>query len=81
VKAIPNAPRNALAGWLGDTLKVKVHAPALDGRANAELCDFIAAQLNLPRGAVTLLRGGKSRQKILQINTPDAPDALRARLS
>ena len=41
IKAIPNAPRSAVVGWLGDALKVKVHAPALEGRANDELCDFI----------------------------------------
>jgi uncharacterized protein (TIGR00251 family) len=67
VKAIPNAPRNAVAGWLGDALKVKVHAPALDGRANAELCAFLADTLGLPRRAVTLVQGDKSRQKLVAI--------------
>lgn len=67
LKAIPNAPRNAVVGWLGDTLKVKIHAPALEGRANAELCDFLAAQLSLPRRAVTVAHGGKSRQKLVRI--------------
>ena len=67
IKAIPNAPRNAVAGWLGDALKVKVHAPALEGRANDELCEFIAYTLALPRRAVTVAMGDKSRQKLLQI--------------
>ena len=67
LKVIPNAPRNAVAGWLGDALKVKIHAPALEGRANEELCDFLAAQLLLPRRAVTLVQGGKSRQKLVRI--------------
>ncbi len=67
LKAMPNAPRNAVAGWLGDALKVKVHAPALEGRANDELCDFLAAQLALPRRAVTVAQGGKSRQKLVRI--------------
>jgi len=68
IKAIPNAPRNAVAGWLGDALKVKVHAPALEGRANDELCEFIADTLDLPRRAVTLAQGNKSRQKLLHID-------------
>jgi uncharacterized protein (TIGR00251 family) len=67
IKAIPNAPRNAVAGWLGDALKVKVHAPALEGRANDELCEFIADTLGLPKRAVTVVFGDKSRQKLLQI--------------
>jgi uncharacterized protein len=67
IKAIPNAPRNAVAGWLGDALKVRVHAPALEGRANDELCEFIADTLGLPRRAVTVAQGEKSRQKVLAI--------------
>jgi uncharacterized protein (TIGR00251 family) len=68
IKAVPNAPRNAVAGWLGDALKVKVHAPALEGRANDELCEFIADTLGLPRRAVTVALGDKSRQKLLHID-------------
>ena len=68
IKAIPNAPRNAVVGWLGDALKVKVHAPALEGRANVELCEFIADTLGLPRRSVTVALGDKSRQKLLLID-------------
>jgi hypothetical protein len=68
LKAIPNAPRNAVVGWLGGALKVKVHAPALEGRANDELCAFLADALSLPRRAVTVVRGDKSRQKLLRID-------------
>ncbi|MDP3070632.1 MAG: DUF167 domain-containing protein [Opitutaceae bacterium] len=67
IKAIPNAPRSAVVGWLGDALKIKVHAPALEGRANDALCEFIAATLGLPRRAVTVAHGDKSRQKLLRI--------------
>jgi len=67
LKAIPNAPRNEVVGWLGDALKVKVHAPALEGRANEELCEFLADALGLPRRAVTVLRGDKSRQKLVRL--------------
>ena len=68
IKAVPNAPRSAVVGWLGEALKVKVHAPALEGRANDELCEFFADALALPRRAVTVLQGDKSRQKILHIS-------------
>ncbi len=68
IKAIPNAPRTAVAGWLGEALKVKVHAPPLDGRANEELCDFLAETLQLPRRAVTVVLGQTARQKVVQID-------------
>ncbi|MDF3057929.1 MAG: hypothetical protein K0R17_2144 [Rariglobus sp.] len=79
IKAIPNAPRTALAGWLGDVLKVKVHAPALEGRANEELCAFIAGILGLPRRSVSLAQGDKSRQKLLHIEGLTLPE-IRTRL-
>jgi uncharacterized protein (TIGR00251 family) len=79
LKIIPNAPRNEVVGWLGAALKVKVHAPALAGRANDELLAFLAATLGLPRRSVTLLRGDKSRQKLVRIAGLDQAGA-RARL-
>lgn len=78
VKAIPNAPRSAIVGWLGDALKVKVHAPPVDGRANDVLCAFLADQLGLPRRAVTLVRGDTSRQKLIRLDGLSLA-AIRAR--
>lgn len=80
IKAIPNAPRNAVAGWLGEALKVKVHAPALEGRANDELCEFLAETLQLHHRAVTLVQGDKSRQKVVQIEGLSLAD-VKARLT
>lgn len=80
LKTIPNAPRNEVVGWLGAALKVKVHAPALEGRANDELLGFLAEKLGLPRRAVTLLRGDKSRQKIVRVTGLDLA-AVKARLA
>jgi uncharacterized protein len=79
IKALPNAPRNAVVGWLGDALKVKVHAPALEGRANDELCAFIAKTLDLPTRAVTVVQGDKSRQKLVAIDGLTLPE-VRSRL-
>jgi hypothetical protein len=79
LKTIPNAPRDELAGWLGGALKVKVHAPALDGRANDALLAFLAEKLGLPRRAVTLVRGDKSRHKVVRLEGLTLAEA-RARL-
>lgn len=80
LKAIPNAPRDAIAGWLGDALIVKVHAPALDGRANAAVCALLARALDLPPRAVGLVQGEKSRQKLVRIAGLTLPE-VRARLA
>ena len=79
VKAIPNAPRSQVVGWLGDALKVKVHAPPVEGKANDALCAFLADHLGLPRRAVTVQRGDTSRQKLIRIDGLDLP-TLKARL-
>ena len=79
LKVIPNAPRDAIIGCLGDVLKIKIHAPALEGRANAALTDFLADQLGLPRRAVALVRGGQSRHKVVRVDGLTL-DAVRRRL-
>jgi uncharacterized protein (TIGR00251 family) len=66
-----------VASWIGDALKVKIHAPALDGRANDALADFLAERLGLPRRAVTLVHGGKSRHKVVRIDGLTLDEARR----
>jgi uncharacterized protein (TIGR00251 family) len=80
LKTIPNAPRDEIVGWLGDALKVKVHAPALDGRANEALLEFLAESLGVPRRDVTLVRGDKSRHKVIRISGLTLP-AVKTRLA
>jgi len=67
IKAVPNAPRSEVVGWMGDTLKVRLKAPPVDGKANAELCRFLAETLGLPKSAVALATGGSSREKRVRI--------------
>jgi uncharacterized protein (TIGR00251 family) len=77
LKVVPNAPRDEVAGWLGAALKVKVRAPAIDGRANDALLAFLAARLGLPRREVTLVRGDKSRQKVVRVDGLDLAEVRR----
>jgi uncharacterized protein len=68
IKAVPNARSDEVMGWSGEDLRVKVRAPALDGRANDALCSFLADRLGLPHRAVRLVHGEKSRQKLVAID-------------
>jgi uncharacterized protein (TIGR00251 family) len=79
IKAVPNAARSEVVGWLGEALKVKLKAPPVDGKANAELCRFLATHLDLPKGAVTLTTGAAARQKRVRIVGLDEVN-LRQRL-
>lgn len=80
VKVVPNASRNQTVEWLGNVLKVKVNAPALEGRANDMLCEFLAGELALPRRNVALLQGERSRQKVVRIDGLSAEE-VRDRLA
>ena len=68
VKAVPRASRDEVAGWAGEELRVRVRAPALEGRANEALCELLAKALGLKRGAVAVVVGEKSRRKVVQID-------------
>ncbi len=77
VKAVPNAPRNEVVGWLGDALKVKIKAPPVEGKANEALCDFLAEVLGVSRRSVSVLRGDTSRLKVVRIEGLDAATMRR----
>jgi uncharacterized protein len=68
VHARPGAKQSAFAGLHGDALKVRLGAPAQDGRANLELCRFLAAEFGVSQGAVRLLSGQASCRKRLRIH-------------
>jgi hypothetical protein len=63
----PGAARTEVAGVHGDALKLRVHARAVEGAANAALTEFVAARLGLSKRDVKLLRGEKSRRKTLWV--------------
>ncbi len=63
VYAQPGAARTAIAGLHDGALKIRIAAPALEDRANAELIRFLAECFAVPKRNVELLRGDKSRTK------------------
>lgn len=64
----PAASVTAVAGELGAELKVRLAAPPVEGKANAELVRFLAKQLGVPRSAVTVVRGQASRSKTVRVS-------------
>ncbi len=67
VHAVPGAKRTEVAGLHGDSLKVRVAAPAVESKANEALVAFVAERLGLARRAVRIVGGEKSREKRLAI--------------
>jgi hypothetical protein len=59
----PGASKSEIAGLHGDALKIRIKARPVEGAANAALTEFMATCLGVPRQAVKILRGEKSRRK------------------
>jgi len=68
VHVIPNARSDVVVGKHGGALKIKLRAPAIEGKANAALLRFLAERLQLPRKGIVLKSGEKSRDKAIQIH-------------
>lgn len=75
LRIVPNAKRNEVTGVHGDALKIKIAAPALEGKANEALIEFVAEKLALHRRDITLISGDKSRDKLIEIAGLDATEA------
>ena len=76
-------PGAARAGWAGrhgaGALKLRVAAPALEGKANQACIRFLAQAAGVPQRAVTIVRGAHSRDKTIRIDSV-SEDRFRALL-
>lgn len=68
VRLVPRASRDEIVGFEGETLRVRVTAPPVAGRANAALTRLVAKRLGVARGAVRVVAGQSSRQKVLAVD-------------
>ncbi len=64
----PRASKDEITGELGGALKVRLRAPAVEGRANEALVEFLADLLKRPKSAVRILSGERSRTKRVEIH-------------
>ena len=76
VKVQPRASRNEIGEPLGDELKIKVTAPPVDAAANEALVELLAEKLGCARNRIELIRGRKSRHKVLSISGFSSEQAL-----
>lgn len=76
VRAKPRASRSAIVGVRDGVLHVALAAPPVDGAANEELVDLLARALHLARSKVSVVRGDKSRVKLVEVRGVDKPTLL-----
>lgn len=76
VHVVPNAAKTQPVGLHGEdghqALRLRLHAPPVDGKANQALVKWLAGCLGVPQRAVTLVRGETSRRKQLRLDASAA---------
>lgn len=66
IRVIPKAKHNKVVVE-PDRLKVYLTAPPVEGKANEALIEFLAEHLKVKRSQIKILRGLKSRDKVIEI--------------
>lgn len=68
IKVIPSSSKDCIAGWLDDSLKVKVRAPPDKGKANKAVIKVLEKNLDLPKGSISISSGTTSSRKVIEID-------------
>ena len=79
VKVIANSSRTNIVGWIGNELKVKLAAPAENGKANIALLKLLSKALGLPRASIKILSGHTNQLKVVIIDNIES-DALHLKI-
>lgn len=74
VRVVPRAARAGLAGTRDDALLVRLNAAPVEGAANAELIEVLADALGVPKRAVSITVGERSRRKTVLVRGLSADD-------
>ncbi len=71
IRVQPRASQDEIVGPHGaDSLKVRITAPPVDGKANGHLIKFLAKCFGVAKSQVTLISGTAGRDKRIVISHP-----------
>jgi uncharacterized protein (TIGR00251 family) len=68
IRVTPRARRDEIVEVLADqTIKVRLTAPPVEGKANEALIEFLAKVLDVPRSKIEIIAGETGRDKLVSI--------------
>lgn len=72
VQVVPRSSKCQMIGRVNDTLKVRLTAPPVDGKANEECLRYLSTLFNVSRNRLSIVSGQTSRRKVIQISGMDS---------
>ena len=76
----PRSSKNQVCGLHGESLKIRLTSPPVDGEANKMCVKFMAKTLDVSPSQVTIVSGQTGRNKIIRIEDMEIPEFLEKRL-
>ncbi|QDR80699.1 DUF167 domain-containing protein [Sporomusa termitida] len=71
VRVQPRSSKNAVSGIMGDSIKINLTSPPVDGEANAACIAFIAGLFKVSRSSVVITSGHRNRSKTVKVTGID----------
>jgi uncharacterized protein len=78
VRVTPKGSRNEILGVADGVLRLKIHAPPVDGQANDQTREYLSQLLGRPRTSIVLERGQTNRSKTFRIEGLSATAIIAA---
>jgi len=81
IKVQPKSSKDEIAEILGDSLKIRITAPPVDGKANKHLVSFLAKTFKVAKSAVKIISGETGREKRIKVCSPrQLPEIIKPAL-
>jgi uncharacterized protein (TIGR00251 family) len=78
LKVQPRASRTAIAGLIGDAVKLAITAPPVDGKANQAVIEFLSDLFRVPKSSIVIVSGETGRNKLIAVRGMTAEHVLKA---
>ena len=70
IRVQPRSSQEGFAEILGEQIKLRVNAPPVDGKANAQVIRYLSKSFGVPKAQITILSGETGRDKRIRISNP-----------
>ena len=71
VQVKPNSRTNSISIDDAGTIRIKIHAPPIDGKANKHLIEYCAELFNLPKSKIEITKGHNAPHKTIKLDAAE----------